>query len=151
MRSHRVGSTVLLAGGVFLVLGGLGSALGFSTSGILASLAAVIALRYAGGVWFGGASSADPSVVVFTPELTIASGALSGRRVADLFEAGMRRDIEVGCREALCGRPFRFSSGTGLSERAFEAAPVRGADGLVICGVLLSGATIVSPSALTRA
>ena len=150
MRSHRVGPTLLLAGGVFLVFGGLGSALGFSTSGILASLAAVIALLYAGGVWFGGASHADPSVVVFTPELTVASGVLSGRRVADLFDDGMRRDIEVGCREALCGRPFRFSSGTGSSKRAFEAAPVHGADGLVICGVLLSGAMTVSASALTR-
>src|SRR5262249_30751701 len=65
MQSHRVGSTVLLAGGVFLVFGGISSALGFSTSGIVASLAAVAALLYAGGVWFGAAPHADPSILVF--------------------------------------------------------------------------------------
>jgi len=140
MQSHRVGSTVLLAGGVFLVFGGISSALGFSTSGIVASLAAVAALLYAGGVWFGAAPHADPSIVVFTSELTVAGGLLSGRPVADLFEDGMRGDIESACRDALDGRPSRFSSGKGSARRAFEAAPVRGADGLVIYGVLLSGA-----------
>jgi hypothetical protein len=139
MHGHHVGLTVLLAGGVFLVFGGMSSALGFSMSGIIASLAAVAALLYAGGVWFGEAPYADPSIVVFTPELTVAGGALNGRRVADLFEDGMRGDIETACRDALGGRASRFSSGKGSTRRAFQAAPVRDADGLVIYGVLLSG------------
>ena len=130
---------MLLAGGVVLVLGGMSSAVGFTTSGIVASLAAVAALLYAGGVWFGSTPFADSSIVVFTRELTVAGGALTGRRVSDLFDAAMRGDIEAGCREALDGRPSRFSTGRGSMRRAFEAAPVRGADGLVIYGVLLSG------------
>src|SRR5262249_44434490 len=118
MRSDRVGSTVLLAGGVFLVLGGMSSAFGFSASGIVAGLAVRTALLYAGGVWFGEAPHPDPSIVVFTPALTVAAGALSGRRVADLFEDGMRDDIEIACRDALDGRPSRFSIGRGSSRRA---------------------------------
>ena len=121
------------------MFGGMSSAVGFTASGIVASLAAVAALLYAGGVWFGSASSADASIVVFTQQLTVAGGALRGRRVADLFDAGMRGDIEAACRGALDGRPSRFSSGRGSMRRAFEAAPVRGADGLVIYGVLVSG------------
>jgi hypothetical protein len=42
------------------------------------------------------------------------------------------------------GRPFRFSSGTRSSKRAFEAAAMSGAEGLVIGGVPLSGVMIVS-------
>jgi hypothetical protein len=66
MRTSRVGSTVLLAGGVVLVFAGMSAALGFSISGVLATLAAIAALLYAGGVWFGERRRADPSVVVFT-------------------------------------------------------------------------------------
>jgi len=139
MRGHRLGSVVLLAGGVVLVFAGMSSAMGFTISGIISSLAAVVALLYAGGVWFGGASHGDPSIIVFTPQLTVAGGAFTGRRVADLFDAGMRGEIESACREALDGRPSRFFSGRGSTRRAFEAAPVRGADGLVIYGMLLSG------------
>lgn len=142
MNSHRVGSTVLLAGGVFLVFGGLSSALGFSTAGIVASLAAIAALLYAGGVWFGDTPHTDPSIVVFTPDLTVAGGALRGRPVADLFDEDMRRDIEAACRDAIGGRPSRFASGRGSARQTFEASPVRGADGLVTFGILLSGAIL---------
>lgn len=142
MGAHRVASTVLLAGGVLLIFGGMSSTLGFSTSGIVASLAAVAALLYAGGVWFGATPNADASIVVFTRELLVAGGALNGRRVTELFDAGMRSDIESACRDAIDGRPARFSTGRGSMRRTFEAGCVRGADGLVIYGVLLSGAML---------
>src|SRR3569832_284722 len=70
MKRHRLGSYVLLAGGCLLVFAGLASALGCSASGVGASGAAIIALLYAGGVWFGPSPSADVSVVLYTPQLT---------------------------------------------------------------------------------
>ena len=42
MKPHRLASTVLLGGGVLLVFGGLTAALGFSPSGITASIAAIV-------------------------------------------------------------------------------------------------------------
>lgn len=153
MNSHRAGSTVLLAGGVFLVFAGMSSALGFSTAGIVASLAAIAGLLYAGGVWFGTAPQIDPSIVVFTPDLKVAGGVLDGRRVRDVFADDMRHDVEAACREAIGGRPSRFTAGHGSARRNFEAAPVLGAGGVVIYGVLLSGVlaerTITTPSATT--
>jgi len=139
MNRHSLVSMVLLAGGVIFVFVGMSSAVGFTTSGIISSLAAVAALLYAGGVWFGQARHVDPSIIVFTPQLTVAGGAQTGRRVAELFDAGMRAEIEAACRDALDGRSSRFLSGRGSTRRTFEAAPVRGADGVVIYGVLLSG------------
>jgi hypothetical protein len=140
MNSHRIGSTVLLAGGIVLVFGGLSSALGFSASGVVASLAAIAALLYAGGVWFGATPRPDAAAVVFTRTLTLASGALAGRSIGDLFSETDRREIEARCRAALEGHPSRFTCGTGAAARSFEAAPVRGADGAVVYGLLLSGA-----------
>jgi hypothetical protein len=142
MNHHHVGSSVLLVGGGVLVFGGLSAALGFSMPGIVASVAAIVALLYAGGVWFGGAPHVDPSVVLFTRSLTVAAGPLAGRRVADLFPDAMRRTIEAQCREAVEGRASQFSCGKGAGEQAFEASPVRGADGLVAYGLLLSGSLV---------
>jgi hypothetical protein len=137
MTSHRIGSFVLLGGGVLLVWAGLTSALGFTTSGIVASVAAIAALLYAGGVWFGGTPRADLSVVLFTADLRVAAGPLAGRAVVDLFPTAMRKDLESRCRAALSGQPQRFADAAG---QAFEAAPVRSADGAVVYGVLIAGA-----------
>lgn len=142
MNSHRVGSTVLLSGGVFLVFAGLTSSLGYSISGIVATLAAIAALLYAGGVWFGGAPNTDLSVVLYTPSLTIASGPLAGHAITDLFPDHMRRQIDIQCRVALSGHTARFACGKGGGEKMFEASPVRTADGLVVYGLLLSGALV---------
>lgn len=136
MQSHRAGSTVLLAGGVFMVFAGLSSALGFSLSGMIASTAAIAALLYAGGVWFGDAPHVDPAVVLFTPALVIASGPLAGRPVADIYPETIRREIEARCRAALAGQASHFSCEPG---HEFQATPVRSADGAVIFGLLLSG------------
>jgi len=141
---------VLLAGGILLVFAGLSSALGFSPSGIVATLAAIAALLYAGGVWFGATPRPDTTAVVFTRALTLASGPLAGRSIADLFSEADRREIEARCRAALDGRPSRFSCGAGASSRAFEATSVRSADGVVIYGLLLSGSLAAqAPTELT--
>jgi len=135
MNSHRVGSFVLPAAGVLLVFAGLASALGFTLGGMIASSAAIVALLYAGGVWFGRSSHADPSVVLFTRGLVVASGPLSGRAVADLFSPEMRGPIEEGCRKALLGQASRFACGAA---QLFAASPVRSSEGSVLFGLLLS-------------
>jgi hypothetical protein len=135
--SHRIASFVLLSGGVVMVFAGLTTALGFSTTGVIASAAAIAALLYAGGVWFGPSARADVSVVVFTPALTVAAGPYAGRSVADLYPLALRKVIDAHCRAAIEGRSQRFSPAAG---RTFEAAPVRGADGAVVYGVLVADA-----------
>ena len=137
MTAHRFVSIVLLAAGVLLVFAGLTAALGLSASGAVASAAAIAALLYAGGVWFGAAPRIDASVVLFTPSLTIAAGPLTGRALLDLFPLAARKEIEAKCRAALIGQSSRFSPGMG---QTFEAAPIRAADGLVVYGILISGA-----------
>jgi len=143
MKNHRVASVVLLAGGVVLVFAGLASALGYSLSGMIASSAAILALLYAGGVWFGGTAPGDRSVLLFTQTLTVASGPFAGRPVANLFVETGRAGIEDGCRRALAGEASRFSCGS----KPFVASPVRSAEGLILYGVLLSGAAAGSEAA----
>ena len=137
--AHRIASFVLLAGGVLLVFAGLTAALGFSTSGVIASAAAIAALLYAGGVWLGPSARADLSVVLFTPELTVAAGPLAGRAVVDLYPLPMRKEIDARCRAAIGGQGQRFTPAAG---RTFEAAPIRSADGAVVYGVLIADAAM---------
>ena len=127
---NRAASYTLLAAGLLLVFAGLSSALGFSLGGMLASAAAIVALLYAGGVWFGAASHADRSVVLFTRDLTIASGRLAGRPVRDLFPDAPAEEIEGRCREALDGHGARFTCGRGAARQTFNASPVRIDEGL---------------------
>ena len=55
MTQRRAGSLVLLAGGLVLIFAGVSAALDFSVGGMVATAAAITALLYAGGVWFGAA------------------------------------------------------------------------------------------------
>jgi hypothetical protein len=144
---NRAASYTLLAGGLLLVFAGLSSALAFSASGMLASAAAIVALLYAGGVWFGAAPRDEASVVLFTRGLTIAHGPLAGRPLRDLFPGADADEMEARCREALDGHGARFSCGAGPSRRTFSASPVRIEDGVIMYGVLTSDA--VTP-AVTR-
>jgi hypothetical protein len=140
MKGHRLASTVLLAGGVIFVFGGLSQALGYSIAGLLASAAAIAALLYAGGVWFGAAPSRETlSVILYTPDLLIASGPSAGRPLVDAVAAIDRLELEIQCRDALAGRPSRMSPARGNSP-AFAASPVRDSEGTVRYGLLLLGA-----------
>lgn len=144
MNRHHAGSSVLLAGGVVLVFAGLSSALGFSLPGIVASSAAIAALLYAGGVWFGEAPRADPSLVLYTPALAVARGPLAGRAVGELFPDHMRAEIDSHCRAALAGAGSHFSCGSGADRMTFTVTPVRDAAGAVTYGLLLSGSLAVT-------
>ena len=143
--SHRIASSVLLAGGVLLVFVGLTAALGFSTSGVIAGAAAIAALLYAGGVWFGASARDDVSVILFTPHLTVAAGPLTGRTVVDLYPEVMRRELGERCRGVFAGESMRFSPAPGSM---FQIAPVRGADGAIVYGILIAGAA-PQPAAAT--
>ena len=134
---HRAGSLVALAAGIVLVFAGLSFALGFSITGMTASLAAIVALLYAGGVWFGEAPArSDPELVLFTPGLKVATGPASGRAIVELFPASARAAIEEHCRLALEGRAMRF---TVAPRTAFAVTPVRCPEGAIVYGLLLSG------------
>jgi len=139
---HRIASTVLLLMGVGLVFAGMSSALNFSLPGIIATVATIAGLLYAGGVWFGGVAPGEPSVLIFDRHLIIVSGAHPGRPVGDLFPLAVRREVEQRCRDAFDGRSTRFSIPGDASRKRFEVAPVRTADGLVAYGILLSGAMV---------
>jgi hypothetical protein len=151
MNTNHAGSSVLLAGGVVLVFAGLSTALGFSVSGMLASACAIAALLYAGGVWFGAAPRADASLVLFTRDMLIASGPLTGRPVTALFPDAIRFQVEDACRHAIDGRASSFRSGSGSRQETFEATAVRTPEGVVVYGLLLSGALVPSatPERLT--
>jgi hypothetical protein len=148
MNSHRIGSLVLLAGGVVLVFGGLTSALGYSPAGMAASGAAIVALLYAGGVWFGPTPPADPHVILFTRQLEAAGGPRGGRSIVEQFPSQTRASIEQHCRGALEGRAARFTCG----RTAFAVSPVRSPEGAVVYGLLLTGrAAEAAEAQLTRA
>ncbi|PYR76433.1 MAG: hypothetical protein DMF86_12230 [Acidobacteria bacterium] len=137
-QTHRVASTVLLVAGLLLVIAGLTGALGGSWLGVVASLAVVIGLLYAGAAWFVP-EAPHSDALLFDRRLTLAAGAACGRPVVDLFPPPLRHDIEQYCLAALDGHPARFSCAADPERRAFEVAPIRTAEGLVVYGVLLSG------------
>lgn len=149
-RVQRALSLTLLAAGIVLVFGGVNTAVGFSTLGVVSSAAAVAALLYSGAVWFGrppgaASGSADP-IVVFDRSLRVASGALRGVHVASCFPAPVRADLEAHCRAALAGNRAHFSCTAGGDRVDFDAMPVRSANGDVLYGLLLRDAKITSTS-----
>lgn len=140
----RVASSVLFASGLGLVLIGLSAALGFSLAGVVASAAAVAALLYAGGVWFGDKSGLlAPSVLVFDRDLRISGGPLAGKPVSSRFPPAVRDEIERRCAAAIAGRHSRFTVADGGRERTFDAAPVLSDRAHEIAGVLVEGAAAV--------
>jgi hypothetical protein len=139
---YQIVATMLLLAGVGLVFAGMSSALNFSLPGIIAAVATIAGLLYAGGVWFGAAAPAETSALIFDRRLIIVSGTQPGRPIGDLFPLSVRRDVEQRCRDAFDGRSTRFSIPGETDRRRFEVAPIRTADGLVAYGILLSGAMV---------
>ena len=138
---NRVASSVLFASGIGLVLLGLSAALGFTLPGIVASVAAVAALLYAGGVWFGDrADVAAPSVLVFDRDLNVIGGPHAGEPVVSRFPEPMREEIAHRCAGAVAGQPSRFICRDGTTDRVFDAAPIISGRPDV-SGVLVEGAS----------
>ena len=145
------GFPLLLAAGLVTILAGLTAAFGFTTDGIVASIALVAALLYAGGLWFGGASQriAAPGadvVIVFDRSLKITAGPAPGTSVMMQFPDALRSEIEMRCRLALRGEHTHFECEHGGTRLAFDIAPIQSIQGVVMYGVLVSGMGIIAPA-----
>jgi hypothetical protein len=143
----RLVSSVLLMLGVGLVFFGMSTALGFTATGMLASVAVIGALLYVGAVWFAPPPAAPvraAELIVFDRDQRIVSGAGIGERVASQFPDGMRGEIERRCSAALSGTTARFPCLRNGKPVVYDAVPVRSADGAVIYGILLAADSLPS-------
>lgn len=137
----RFMSSALLATGVLMVFGGFSAALGFTPAGVVASLAAIATLLYAGGVWFGSAApaaAAEP-ILVFDRALRVVCGAARGGHIAARFPEPARGEIERRCVAALLGETAHFICREYSDVVGFDVAPVRATDGTVLYGILIAG------------
>lgn len=143
-RITRLVSVVLFGTGIALVLAGVNAAIGFSVAGLVASVAAIVALLYAGAVWFGVpavsslASASPEAVLVFDRSLRVAAGAHRGTPVAACFPGSSRAEIEARCAAVLDGAIAHFSCRQGNERLHLDAVPIRSADGTILYGALLT-------------
>ena len=139
---NRVLAVALLALGVGMVFLGLTASLGFTLVGVLSSVAAIAALLYTGGIWFGGAGAPamrpdNCGPILFDRHSLIVSGPGAGQPLVSRFPAALRPEIERQCATVLAGLTARFPCGPGSAASAVDAVPVRRADGTVIYGLLI--------------
>ena len=140
----RAASSLLLACGIVLVIAGLSTVLGFTVGAMLASVAAIAALFYAGGVRFGGAPAplvpaGSETVIVFDRSLRVAAGGAPGTPLLSRFPEPLRPEIEMRCRLALKGEHTHFDCEHAGARFSFDIAPVPSIHGMVLYGVLITG------------
>ena len=150
-RVKRLASSLLLATLIVLVFAGLSGALGFSVTGMVASVAAIATLLYVGAVWLAPppptvAPSGSETVIVFDRSLHIAAGATPGTPLLSQFPAALRDEVEAHCRAALRGEHSHFVCEVGGRRVAFDVGPVQTTAGAVLYGVLITdaGARVVA-------
>lgn len=154
-RVKRLASSLLLATGIVLVFAGLSAALGSTVAGMVASVAAIATLLYAGAVWFGPAPPAlappgAETVIVFDRSLHIAAGATPGAPLLNQFPASMRDAVEARCRAALDGQHSHFTCEMAGRQVAVEVAPIQTMGGAVLYGVLIAGSVSRVPAGAPR-
>ena len=137
----RLLSSVFLGCGVLLVFFGFSAALGFTAMGVAASLAAIATLLYAGASWFATPSPPRPGspapFILFDRAGLIVFGEGGGRRVSAGFPEMLRPELERRCAAAIEGDGAQFPCLHAGRLVLFETVPVRRADGVVVCGMLL--------------
>ena len=148
----RAASSLMLACGIVFVIVGLSAAFGFTVGAMVASVAAVAALLYAGGAWFGGApvplvAAGAETVIVFDRSLRVAAGAAPGTPLLSRFPEPLRPEIEMRCRLALKGEHTHFDCEHAGARFSFDIAPVPSIHGMVLYGVLITGAGKRVPAA----
>lgn len=127
---RRAVSTLLLAGGVFLVFAGINAALGFSLAGMVASVAAIAGLLYAGAVWFGAESaSTSDRVLIFDHSLQLMSGAPLLRRFPD----ARKDEIRAKATATLAGA----RASVIVDGRTLLMVPVISDTGLILYGAVV--------------
>ena len=140
---------VLPVVGIALVFLGLTRALGITPHGVLVSLAAIAALLFTGGIWFGGtpprtrvtSTTSDGSPILFDLQGRLVSGLHAGQPVTSRFPEAARLEVEHHCATVLAGRAARFPCVWDGTAVVFEALPVRSADGAIIYGLLVPAGT----------
>jgi hypothetical protein len=148
----RAASSLLMACGIVFVIVGLSAAFGFTLGAMVASVAAITALLYAGGAWFGGAPAplvpaGAETVIVFDRSLRVAAGATPGTPLLSRFPEPLRPEIEMRCRLALKGEHTHFDCEHAGARFSFDIAPVPSFHGMVLYGVLITGAGKRVPAA----
>jgi hypothetical protein len=137
-------SSVLLGAGLLLVLIGLSVSMGSGPVDVLAAALVIAVLMYAGAVWLGplrrlpARETALPTLVVFDRERRIVSGGTPGAPLAEQFPESLHPELERRAAAALDGVSQRFPCLHDGRMMVFEALPVRGADGIIVCGILMS-------------
>lgn len=136
-RAKELAASLLLAAGFGLVFAGLCAALGFTLGGMLASVALIVGLVYAGATWFRApATAAAALAAVYDQQLEIAPG-LS---LLSRYPESLRAELKMHCLAALSGDRVRFT----LDGRPFQALPVLDADGVVRYGLLVEGSAALA-------
>ena len=143
----RLFSSVLLAVGMLLVFDGLLTALGFTASGMVISIAVVVALIYTGAVWFSPPSrraSAGPwrEPLVFDRAGLILSGAERSRPLTAQFSDAMRAEVAQHAAAAFAGLPGRLTLEGNHRGVELEFLPVRNASGVVVFGIVVASAAM---------
>jgi hypothetical protein len=142
---RRLASSSPLAVGIVIVFAGISAALGFSIGGMIAAVALIAALLFAGGVRFGGApaipnfADAAATIIVFDRALRVVAGATSGTPLLSQFPEPLRPEIGERCRAALRGEHTHFLCEHAGRRLSFDVAPVPMSDGAVMYGVLICG------------
>jgi len=139
----ELASIVLLVLGMVLVFSGLTTALGLTALGMFASVAAMAALLFAGAMWFGYSPKPvavlpSSAMLVFDRDRRIVSGVGVGGQLTAQFPEMLRAEIDRRSAAALAGTPARFPCLHNGRMVVFDALPIRGADGAILFGVLLS-------------
>lgn len=155
MPVNRIISSVLLAAGIVLVFVGLSAALRFTAPGMIASVGAIAALLYAGGVWFGSLPpiaipTGAETVLVFDRDLLVAAGPGTGTPLLRRFHEDLRPELEARCAAALRGESHRLVCDSNQARLVFETAPVASVTGVVLFGTLIVSSGLSAPSVSGR-
>jgi hypothetical protein len=142
--AKRITSSVLLAAGIVFIFAGLTSAMGISITTVAISIAAIAALLYTGGIWFGSeppaiATAGAEVVIVFDRSLKVTAGKAPGTSLLLQFPEPLRPEIEMRCHLALRGEHSHFECEHSGARYAFDVGPVPSIQGVVLYGVLISG------------
>lgn len=125
---RRLTSSLLLAGGIVLVFAGVNAALGFTIPGIVASLAAIAGLLYAGAAW-GQASPRPERALIFDRHLQLTTG----EPLLARFPETQRDEVRAKATATLAGARASLL----VDGRPMMMAPITSESGLVLYGAIV--------------
>ena len=127
--ARRLTSSFLLAGGIVLVFAGINAALGFSVPGIVASVAAIAGLLYAGAAWGSPSPRNAERVLVFDRHLQLTTG----EPLLTRFPEGQRDEVRAKATATLAGARASIL----LDGRPMMMAPITADGGAVLYGAIV--------------